>query len=478
MLCLPKTICIALLLEFSSMAGWAATPSKEDKPQIPSDLYHEFKAVPADENAIIVWCRVAEVIFPLSDKEKQIIKYCWSPTAKEPSSDELNKLESWLNRNKEALELFNTSLNKLKAQWPSRNSQDLQPELKSLPLMIRARLFEADQMAEQNKFTAAAKSLEDSLKMAQTGIESDATILNYLVACNARTLVQDAILRLAYRKKTSVSLLEDFLKILPRLDSETNAYAHVLRVEFTREYHDSLDLKKLTENLSKMSGTNATLYLSFYPDDLQRAFKVLLDPSLVPLHPKPFDAKAEIETSIRHYRIYRTNSLAPWSERNGEVELEHEEAHTNLVQDIVSLMELVQNDSLPLSQQAAQKARIAYGKIKNPIGRIFGASIIGFMASDLKVCQVRTEREATRTCLALIIFERQKGQLPATLSELVQAKILKSVPVDPFCGEPLHYSRETRKIWSVSNDGEDDDGESGKIRWFEKDAVWEIPQIN
>jgi len=128
------------------------------------------------------------------------------------------------------------------------------------------------------------------------------------------------------------------------------------------------------------------------------------------------------------------------------VELEHENAHTNLAQDIAVLMELVKDDSLPLSRQAAQKARTAYIKIENPIGRIFDTSVIGFVASDLKVCQVRTEREATRSCLALIIFERRKGQLPAALSDLVRDKILDSVPIDPFCGEPLHYSREKRKF--------------------------------
>ncbi|MEI9865949.1 MAG: hypothetical protein WDN00_15635 [Limisphaerales bacterium] len=478
MSCLLRIICAGLLLGFSSIAGWATTASSEDKPPIPPDLYYEFKLVPAEENAIINWRRAAEVAAPLSDKEKQTIKYCWSPTAREPSPNDLIQLQSWLRRNAEALRLFNASLDKSKAQWPERNPQNVQPELTLLPLMIRARLFEADQLAEQNKFIDAAKSLEDSLKLAQIGTEGDATTLHYLVACNARTLTQDAILRLACRKEVPVAMLQELLKKLPSLDSETNIYNHVFRVEFSNDYNNSLDLKKLTENLTKMSGTNATIFLSFYPDDLQRAFRVLLDPSLVPLHDKPFDAKAEIEKSIRHYRIYLTNSLVPWNKRNGEVELEHEEDHTNLVEDIATLMELVKDDLLPLNRQAVQKARAAYLEIKNPLGRIFDTSIISFVASDLKVCQVRTEREATRAFLALLIFEKQKGQLPPTLSDLVKEKILASVPIDPFSGEPLHYSKEKRKIWSISDDGEDDGGASGDFRWYEKDAVWQIPNLN
>jgi hypothetical protein len=456
----------------------AATASKDTKPLIPADLYYEFKPIPADENAIINWRRAAEVEVPLSDKAKQTIKFCWTPGMREPAADDLAELQNWQKKNQDASQLFEDSLQKPEAQWPERNPQNPQPELGSLRLMIEARLFEADQLAEQNQFTAAVKSLEGSLKLAEMGVKGDAALIHYLVASNARTLTQDAILRLAARKQIPISLLEELLEKLPSLDSETNAYDHVLRVEFSRDYNNSLDSKKLAEDYSKISGTNAALLLALFPDDLQRTFRVLLDPSLVSLHPRPYDANAEIEKSIRHYRIYRDNTAVPWTERNGEVELDHENDHTNLVQDVAPLMELVKDDSLPLNHQAAQKARDAYLKIENPIGRIIDASIIDFTASDLKVCKVRTEREATRTCLVLLIFERQEGQLPATLSDLVQEKILNSIPIDPFSGESLHYSREKQKVWSISWDGVDDNGESGKTRWDGKDAAWQILELN
>lgn len=477
MLRLSKQICLLAWCAFVGVTGWSSTSPGDDKPAIPADLLYEFKPVPAAENAIINWRRAAEVEAALNDRQKQAIKFCWTPGAKEPTTEDLDSLRAWLKRNQEALDLFNASLQKPKAQWPERNPQNPQPELK-FSQMIRARLFQADQLAEQNKLEAAAKLLENSLKLAQTGVEGDAAVLHYLVACGARSLTQEAILRLACRRPMPIPLLGELLTNLPCLDSETNVYDHVLRVEFTRDYNNALDMKKLSADVTKMSGTNAALYFSLFPDELQRAARVLLDPSLVPLHPKPFDDNAEIEKSIRHYRIYRTNSLGPWTERNGEVELDHANDQTNLMEDIAPLMELVKDEPLPLSRQAVQKARAAYLEVDNPVGRIFDTSVIGFVASDLKVCQVRTEREATRTCLALIIFERRKGKLPVALVDLVQEKLLPAVPLDPFCREPLHYSREKRKIWSVSDDGVDDHGESGKTRWYEKDAVWQIPEIN
>src|SRR5450432_3497485 len=80
----------------------AVPASKDNKPSVPADLFYEFKPVPNDENAIINWRRGAEVEVALNDKEKQIIKFCWTPAAREPSANDLDDLQTWLKRNKEA----------------------------------------------------------------------------------------------------------------------------------------------------------------------------------------------------------------------------------------------------------------------------------------------------------------------------------------------------------------------------------------
>jgi hypothetical protein len=455
----------------------AASVSADDTPPIPADLAYDFKPVANDENAIIVWRQAASLKAPLPDSAKAIIKFCWTPGMAEPTAANLSLLNSWLKQNREALDLFAGSLDRRKAQWPERDPKKPQPELVCLPLLIHARLFAADQWAEQGQFAAAAKSLAESLRLAELGLEGDAMFMQYLIASRARTQVQDAILRLAGRQSVPLPLSAGLLTNLPSLDTETNLYARILRAEFTRDYNDTLDFKELSERWRKMSETNAAVFLAWFPEDMRRPFQVLLDPSLVALHPKPFDLGAELGKSIRHYRIYRSNSIVPWTERDNEVQLEDEIARTNLAADIAPLMELVKDEPLPLSRQAAQKARAAYLAIDNPIGRIMATSILGFACSDFKICQVRTEREATRACLAAIIFERRKGRLPETLSDLVAEKILPAVPSDPFCGEPLHYSRSQRKVWSVSNDGTDDHGDSGEGRWLGKDAVWQIPEL-
>jgi hypothetical protein len=64
------------------------------------------------------------------------------------------------------------------------------------------------------------------------------------------------------------------------------------------------------------------------------------------------------------------------------------------------------------------------------------------------------------TELAVRLHEREYGQPPRELAELVSAKILPAVPLDPFRQQPLLY-RSTNQPWllySVGPDGKDDGG--------------------
>ena len=470
-----KPICTAILLAQLAVSAWAVTASPTDRPATPEDLRFEFHPVPVAENAIIEWRKAAGDKVALSEQDKKVIAYCWTPAAPKPADSDIDTLRSWLKRNQSALRIFDDSLKKSKAQWPERNPRNPQPEATSLDLLIKARLLEADLLAGEGKSAEATHSLEDSLKLAQWGIDGDPSLLRYFVAGRARTETQAAMVRLASRKTTRLDSLKKLLQDLPALDMETNAYAKVLRVEFSQDSADKPDIKHLAEIWSKASADNALRLL--YPEDCYRPLRVLLDPLLVPLHPDPYDFNSDIIKTVRHFRIYLTNSVGAWTNRSETVDLEDETNHTQILADIQPLMTLLEHEPLPLSQSAAQKARSAYIKLHDPVGRILSCSLIHHAENDSRVFKYRTEREAARTLLALLIFERQKDRLPEKLDDLVEAKILMAVPTDPFSGNPLGYSRERRIIWSVSEDGTDDDGTAGAATWIGPDAVWPIPEL-
>ena len=473
---LQKIASAVFLILFAAGVASASPASISEKPSIPSDLFFEFKPVPPDENAIINWRKADQVKVALSESEKEAVKHCWIPGAKAPTGDDLENLKTWLRRNREALQMFDESLKKPKAQWPERDPKKPFPELVSFSLLVKARLFAADQAAAQGKFVDALKTLEGNLKLAQFGLEGDAQLLHYLVAANARTYTQGALLKLASRKQLPIASLVTILNLLPSLANETNLYDRILCSEFLQQSKTVLDAKELADGWSKISETNDAMFL--YPDELRRPFKVLLDPTLVSFHPKPLDSTGELVKSIQLLRSFRTNACSAWSNRVDTLESEQERTRTNLLSEIQPLMDLLKGEPLPLSRVAAQKARATYLKIENPVGRIMNCSRSGQIMGDERVFRFRTDREATRIIVALLIFERQKGVLPEKLDDLVEHKILATIPSDPFSGGPMLYSRERRIVWSVGTDGEDDEGLAGTSRWSGLDAVWQISELN
>ncbi|MBC7805046.1 MAG: hypothetical protein H7145_02735 [Akkermansiaceae bacterium] len=68
-----------------------------------------------------------------------------------------------------------------------------------------------------------------------------------------------------------------------------------------------------------------------------------------------------------------------------------------------------------------------------------------------------------RTVLALRIYKARKGKFPASLSELVGARLLPAIPNDPFAlpGTPLRYKllrADRYLLYSIGSDGSDDGG--------------------
>lgn len=83
-------------------------------------------------------------------------------------------------------------------------------------------------------------------------------------------------------------------------------------------------------------------------------------------------------------------------------------------------------------------------------------------------CGADARLAGTRAHLALRAYFADHGELPASLEALVP-RYLDALPVDPFDGKTLRYSRERRLVWSVGRDGQDSGGLPGlgpnDVRW-------------
>jgi hypothetical protein len=100
---------------------------------------------------------------------------------------------------------------------------------------------------------------------------------------------------------------------------------------------------------------------------------------------------------------------------------------------------------------------------ENAVGKLLAGMLTSALDAALnRSFRCSAGRAATRALVALRLYEMRHGRLPESLGALVDEGIVETVPVDPFSGEPLRYSRERRVVWSVGPDGEDDGGWLGE----------------
>jgi len=453
----------------------ALSPSRETKPPIPSDLLYEAKPVTDEDNTIYLWRRAAKGQLKADDRIKEVIRYAWEPEAVAPSDEDQAAIQYWLEQNREALRLMEESIKKPASQWLAKNGEEGQPEIWALVTLTRARMVQAARLAEQDQYQEAANLLDGNLRLSQLAIESDAALIHYLVGARVRTTTQQAIMKLSSRRDAPVATLQRLLEALPSLNTDTNAYDHALRVEFTIYEYPGVDINWFAKAWSQSEAKD--LVSLMYPEEFQRAFMVLTDPGLVALHPKPFDEIAGIARAAETYRRYRTNACSLWADRVEADEEAAEETNRQFLAEIEPMMKGVADEKFPLNPKAISKARARYLALSDPIGRILQCKNSLLSCDDSRVFKNRTEREAVRLMLALILFERQHGQLPVSVSELVDGKILPRVPWDFFANAPLKYSKERRVIWSFGEDAEDDDADGTLgAPWSGLDAVWEISE--
>jgi hypothetical protein len=70
----------------------------------------------------------------------------------------------------------------------------------------------------------------------------------------------------------------------------------------------------------------------------------------------------------------------------------------------------------------------------------------------------------TRALLLCRLYEKKHGQLPETLQELVP-EFVEAVPLDPFDGQPVRYSKERQIVYCVGSDGKDDGAPKYEKGW-------------
>jgi hypothetical protein len=110
----------------------------------------------------------------------------------------------------------------------------------------------------------------------------------------------------------------------------------------------------------------------------------------------------------------------------------------------------------------------------NFLGRSVGA--MSFSAFDViiqKSMQTVVLNRCLQGVLALRDYEAEEGRLPETLEALVP-KYLPAVPEDPLTGAALKWNPQTKRLYSVGEDGRDDGGDFDPGRNMKGQKDWGI----
>lgn len=123
----------------------------------------------------------------------------------------------------------------------------------------------------------------------------------------------------------------------------------------------------------------------------------------------------------------------------------------------------------------------------NAVGKILCRLLVPAIESILeRRCRIETGVAATHLIVALNMYEKEHGEFPGKLSELVPGHIA-AVPSDSYDGKPLRYDPDRKLVYSVGKDLEDSGGSSDTLsgddsdlvqrrRWDAKDIVFEIKE--
>jgi hypothetical protein len=462
---------LSLLLFFVA----AVSGHSNDVQKIPADLRYEFKQIPAEENAFTEWLQAEKLLTDLPEDVEEAFNVALSIDGKQPTAEQIAKGEQWLATNAAAFDLIEKGLAKHKAQAPRVEPTELSPLLVPPRKIVRARLFQADRAASNTDHITATNLLLGNLKFATLFRDAEGPAISYLVARAARSFSETGLVRWAWCSEPDAALIRQVLKNIPELDDELPAYEQTMRVEFTEYIARDDDIDTIHTLWVEPARTNEWV-LAMQSEDMQRALFIVHDRELMALHPKPLDVGASLSYYARRFRQYFAYTRQPWNRENQDLLAEEwQRVHDTYVKDIQPLLKATKNESVPLSKAAAKKVAKHYRRIENPVGRHWQANTDSLTRTFVTVFQSRTQRNATRTLLALRVYELEQGKLPAALDELVVAGFLDKLPMDYFANAPLRYSKDKRTLWSVAENAVDDGGDAEKSSWIETDMVWKVP---
>lgn len=435
-------------------------------------LIYERVPIPDEENAWPLWAEAMEKLVAPDETVKKLGWLALKEEASWPEGKSGRRLEHLVAANREALERVDAGLRRGRCQYPETRRPQGEPRLFPLVEAAKIKCLKARMLAVTGGIAGASEELAGALQMGDMADAGALSLLSHMVAV---TITDTSVKNIRWLAKDQRVTDADLVRLIGGLgprQEPASGLARALRVELRslaivmfEEKPKALKYPgELTKALEKEKGVKVDKQL------LERLFKDL---------EHIFDKAETIRIQAVFYARLIRSVEGPWKDRDqnfGDDAKELVSEVTAANSCLVSVLSASAKGNRELDREEMERAKDA---VKNIVGRSVVAIALPNMAGLVEPeFRYRADRAATRTVLALRLYEIRKGRLPDSLRTLVDEKILEAVPVDPFSDKPLRYSRERRVVWSVGPNETDDGGRLGGSKpgfWRGKDYVLRVP---
>ncbi len=324
-----------------------------------------------------------------------------------------------------------------------------------------------DLQMHHGEYEQAVHSIVIGKKLSVIGMHARPVMIDALVSLSISAGMNEEILENADLLKEGE--LQTLLGVLPDDEKVREAEMNTLRCEFWRFGVDLIRRKVVGKNQVEVPG----LFVGLQTVDLESAaYKKAIDETVASF----------AQVMSLYYSIYLDEKLAHLDD---EAMLEKfNEKFSPIIEsaaaDTLKVMEIMERGESLTSQE-----RVIYLRPLMLRSAWFTTQMVIPSLDVFRRAFDNSEnrRNATRIILAWHIYKHDhlKKAREATLQDLVDAKILKEMPLDVYTGKPMQFDAKQGIIWSVGMDRENNNAKPPHMGyWAEEgeDDVWYLtPEI-
>ncbi len=440
---------------------------------VPEEFRAKVQPAPDEENAYALWRNIdpSALVADFFEEEAIAEAHDFLSAPSDPSFGEYvasiddetwPKLDAWLEARGELLEKIQRGAERPRLVVPSAELFAGDPT--SVPrLAAQHRLARAMSALRRKHDARALAEVRAAQAIARRLGSRDGPLVLFMMSISLRSECTAALRRIVAAGR----LTEEELRSIAVEGPDPEGFRAALQSEFGRYVVPPLRAISPADPI-------AGVLRMFFPanllegplrDEIRTKLAHILDG-----HGAPFDSAATLRLALDRYREIIAILVDGRKAGPTTTALEAELGAWPSALRIESLIWHAVGDTeekIDVTDRALEAAKRAMERVTNPLGKLVALDVMplgDIVAYPGYLRSARLGAMATRVMIALRRYELREANLPATLEELVRAKLLPAVPVDPYTKKAIAYDRAGRRLEfsPLASDPEGEDGDEAK----------------